>query len=242
MPEGPSIVILKEAVASFKNRKIVSVEGTQKAMFRIVEEAKVTDFKTWGKHFLICFQKETIKVHFLLFGSYTINERKVNREPKLRLKFPNGEISFYACQITLLNEKPREIYDWSSDILSEDWNEKTAHEKVRAQGKKLICDVLVDQEIFAGSGNIIKNEVLFICRLHPETEAQNLSAAQSLKLVRTVRKYAFQFLNWKKNGVFMKHCKVYKQKNCSVCGKPITVKVTGKSKRKSYFCHHDQKK
>jgi len=64
MPEGPSIVILKEAVQSFKGRKILSVSGNS---YQIDKERltnqKVTSFKSWGKHFLICLPHYTIRIH-----------------------------------------------------------------------------------------------------------------------------------------------------------------------------------
>ncbi len=34
----------------------------------------------------------------------------------------------------------------------------------------MICDALLDQTIFSGLGNIIKNEVLFRTRTHPESK------------------------------------------------------------------------
>lgn len=33
-------------------------------------------FRSWGKHFLICFEGFSLRVHFMMFGTYRINERK----------------------------------------------------------------------------------------------------------------------------------------------------------------------
>ncbi|MEP6929016.1 MAG: DNA-formamidopyrimidine glycosylase family protein, partial [Flavobacterium sp.] len=41
-----------------------------------LEGRTITSFKTWGKHFLICFDDFTVKIHLLMFGTYRINERK----------------------------------------------------------------------------------------------------------------------------------------------------------------------
>ena len=75
MPEGPSLVILKEEVASFKGKKIIEVNGNSKENIKQLEGQKILDFKTWGKHFLICFKGVTLRIHFLLFGKYSVNER-----------------------------------------------------------------------------------------------------------------------------------------------------------------------
>jgi hypothetical protein len=40
----------------------------------------------------------------------------------------------------------------------------------------LVCDALLDQNVFAGVGNIIKNEVLFRIRVHPLSKLGALPA------------------------------------------------------------------
>ncbi len=77
MPEGPSIVILKEAVQSFKGKKVIKVTGNTRIEMPELTDQRVIDFKSWGKHFLICFRKFTIRIHFMLFGSYRINEERM---------------------------------------------------------------------------------------------------------------------------------------------------------------------
>src|SRR5579864_4363151 len=121
MPEGPSIVILKELAAPFRLKKVLAVSGNAKADKERVLGETVMDFKSWGKHFLICFKDFTIKIHFLLFGSYRINEER-NMEPRLSLRFKNGIINFYACSVKILEGNLDNIYDWSIDVLSDDWD------------------------------------------------------------------------------------------------------------------------
>jgi len=98
MPEGPSIVILKDEVHSFEGKKIIEADGSAKLDFDRIQNKKIESFKSWGKHFLICFDDFTIRIHFLLFGSYLINEQKT-AVPKLSLVFQKGEINFYACAL-----------------------------------------------------------------------------------------------------------------------------------------------
>ncbi len=67
MPEGPSIVILKEAVSSFIGKTVFLADGNTKAIdLSILENQQIVDFKSWGKHFLICFEYFTIRIHFML--------------------------------------------------------------------------------------------------------------------------------------------------------------------------------
>lgn len=111
MPEGPSIVILKESVAPFKGKKVLEARGNSKSDIQRASGQTVVDFKSWGKHFLICFPDFTIKIHFMLFGSYRINEERPT-PVRLSLKFKNGAIHFYACSVKILEEDLDHIYDW----------------------------------------------------------------------------------------------------------------------------------
>ena len=76
MPEGPSIVLLKEEVQQFAGKKIVEVSGNSKIDLQRLAGQKIISFKSWGKHFLICFKGFFLRVHFLMFGTYRINEKK----------------------------------------------------------------------------------------------------------------------------------------------------------------------
>ena len=98
MPEGPSIVILKEQVQQFTGKKVLEVSGNSKEDIQRMDGQKITAFKSWGKHFLICFKTFTVRVHLMLFGSYRINEHK-DAPARLSLKFSNGELNFYACSV-----------------------------------------------------------------------------------------------------------------------------------------------
>jgi formamidopyrimidine-DNA glycosylase len=83
--------------------------------------------------------------------------------------------------------------------MSEAWNPKKARKKLRAAPDMLACDALLDQDIFSGVGNIIKNEVLFRIRVHPLSTVGALPPAKLRALVEEARQYSFDFLAWKRN-------------------------------------------
>ncbi len=112
MPEGPSIIIVKEEVQPFKGKKIIKVEGNSKLDIQRLSGEKIIDFKSWGKHFLICFKNFTVRIHFMMFGSYRINEQK-EMAPRLRLVFKKGELNFYTCSVKFIDENIDDIYDWT---------------------------------------------------------------------------------------------------------------------------------
>jgi endonuclease-8 len=239
MPEGPSIVILKEEVQSFIGKEIIKVEGNSKLDIQRLSGQKIIYFKSWGKHFLICFKNFTVKIHFMLFGSYKINDQK-DRVPRLRLIFDEGEINFYACSVKILEEDLDELYDWTSDVMNDLWNPKAAKEKLKEVPDMLVCDALLNQNIFAGVGNIIKNEVLFRTRIHPESKIGNLPPKKINELIKEARNYSFDFLEWKKQYVLRKHWLAHTKKICPRCELPFVKKHLGKTNRRSFFCNNCQ--
>jgi endonuclease VIII len=240
MPEGPSIVILKEEVQPFIGKKIIKVEGNSKQDIQRLSGQEIIDFKSWGKHFLICFKDFTVKIHFMLFGSYKINEQK-DRAPRLRLIFDEGEMNFYACSVKFIEENLNEVYDWTSDVMSDLWNPKAAQEKLKSIPDTLVCDALLDQNIFTGVGNIIKNEVLFRTKIHPESKIGNIPPKKINELIKEAHNYSFDFLEWKKQYVLRKHWLAHTKTICPRCNISFVKKHLGKTRRRSFFCNNCQK-
>lgn len=236
MPEGPSIVILKEAAMKFRGRKVRKAGGnTQKIDTGLLTGKKVLDVKSWGKHFLICFSGFTLRIHFLLYGSYLIDEEKETPE-RLWLEFSNGTIRFYACSVRLIPGTPDEVYDWSADVLSPAWNPEAALGKLKDRPGTIVADALLDQDIFAGVGNIIKNEVLFRIRVHPESLVGKLPEKKLRELVTQAVEYSRDFLAWKKEFTLRKHYRIYHRKTCPRDLVPVKREIMGRFRRRTYYC------
>ena len=100
----------------------------------------VEAFRSWGKHFLVELPDFALRVHFMLFGSYRINEGKSWAVPRLALGFDDGEINFYACSVRFIEEPLDLVYDWWADVMSEHWDPALARRRLRARP-----DMLVDE-------------------------------------------------------------------------------------------------
>lgn len=241
MPEGPSIAILKEETTGFEGKKIVHVYGNSSIDQARLLNKTVTGFKSWGKHFLICFKSFAIRIHFLMFGSYSINEKKPGKAVRLGLKFKNGEIIFYTCSVKFLEQDPDSIYDWSGDVMHPLWDAAKARKKLKAMPDSMVCDALLEQDVFAGVGNIIKNEVLYRIRVHPESRVGYLPPAKLTAMIKEARIYSFQFLEWKKAYELKNHWLAHTKNLCKRCNLPIIKKYTGLKKRRSFVCENCQK-
>jgi endonuclease VIII len=240
MPEGPSIILLKEEVAQFEGNNVISTSGNSKIDQTLLQGKKITSFKSWGKHFLICFKSFTLRIHFLLFGSYRINQTK-DRPVRLSLVFKQGEINFYGCSIKILAGNINAYYDFSADVMNDNWDPHKARAKLKEIPGTLICDAILDQEIFAGVGNIIKNEILYRVNIHPESFVGKIPTHKLKKLIDEARIYSFQFLEWKRNFELKKHWLAHTKKICTRCNNPLLKKHTGTKNRRSFICKKCQR-
>ena len=240
MPEGPSIVILKEELQKFVGKKVIRVEGNSKLDVQKLAGKKIKEFRSWGKHFLIVFDDLTVRIHLMMFGSYRINEEK-DATPRLSLFFSRSQrFHFYSCSLKFIEESLDTIYNWNVDIMSPTWDEKEVLKLLRQQPDSHVGDILLDQNVFAGSGNIIKNEVLYIVKAHPLQLVSQFTPKEQRALVKATRDYSQNFYIWKKAYVLRKHWLVYKRKFCPNCERPLLIEWLGKTERKTYYCGNCQ--
>ena len=240
MPEGPSIVILREEAAHFRRRTVRQVEGNSTLDIQRMHGRRVVAVRSWGKHFLLEFSSFSLRVHMLMFGSYRIDDPKPDKPPRIALQFDNGTLYFYASSLKYIEGPLDDTYDWRGDVMSPDWDPALARRKLKAQPQTLVCDALLDQDVFAGVGNIIKNEVLFRIRVHPETHVGDLPPRKLGEMIRQARQYSFDFLEWKRQYVLRKQWLVHSKRECSRCGSRLKLAHLGVRQRRTFWCDHCQ--
>ncbi|KAA3438360.1 DNA-formamidopyrimidine glycosylase family protein [Rufibacter hautae] len=240
MPEGPQMVFVKEQTEQFIGQVVLEVKGkTRNIPFDLVKGQELTQIKTFGKEILFCFQENVVRVHLMFFGKYAING-EVNRPLELGLSFEDGDLNFYACDCRYLQEPLERMYDWSTDVLSESFDQEKALQKLMRQPTQLICDALLDQNILAGVGNGIKNEVLFRARLHPESQVDHIPEAILRSIIQECVTQSFRYLDSKREGTVKEHWLVYQQKECPRDHLPLRKEKIGKGQRSGYFCEKCQ--
>ncbi len=242
MPEGPSIFLMKEQCERFVGQTVVSANGNAKIDMEYFAGKVLQEYRTWGKQSFLILGDMTVRIHLLMFGSFSIDEQtKPDKSLRLHLQFGNGDLYFYSCSVKLIETKSLKEIDWSADVLSDDWSSAKARKKLKSQPEIMVCDALLDQNIFSGVGNIIKNEVLFRIEIHPESQIGGLSSKKLTELTTEARQYSFDFLNWKRDFVLKKHWLAHTKKTCPKCGEKLIKKYCGKTQRRSFFCEKDQK-
>jgi endonuclease-8 len=132
MPEGPSIVILKEQAARFAGQRIVEVSGNSRQDLQRMHGLQVLAICSWGKHFLLAFDGFALRIHFLLFGSSRIDDPKPDVAPRVRLRFEDGgQLDLYACSVRFIEGDLDDTYDWSVDVMADAWDPKQARKRLR---------------------------------------------------------------------------------------------------------------
>ena len=108
MPEGPSILHIKNQLLPFKSKLVKKAGGYGPMPTKWINGKKLIDIKTWGKHLLFVFANGTVRVHLGLFGDVLVNERKkVNRS--FFLEFAKGEINGYVVRAEKLKSSLEEL-------------------------------------------------------------------------------------------------------------------------------------
>lgn len=243
MPEGPSILIMKEASEKFEGQTILEAKGNAKIDMARLPGKTLREIRLWGKQtYLVLEDHIAVRIHLLMFGSFSVDEQtKPDRSLRLCLKFENGSLYYYTCSVKLIEENLDSLLDFKADVLSDNFDEKLAAKKLRSHPEMLVCDALLDQNIFSGVGNIIKNEVLFRIKVHPMNAVGNLPPKKLKELIAEARNYSFDFLKWKKEFTLKKHWLVHTKKNCPVCEAKLIKEYCGTTKRRTFFCENCQK-
>lgn len=248
--EGPSLYLAKEQLKPFMKQRIETASGNTSLDISHLPGRTVKDIFSWGKQLVFQFDSFAIRIHFLLFGTF---EAKVDGEwvtgdyrrarvPRLAFTFENGEINMYNCSVKFIESADaKKEYDFTIDVMSRQWDAAKAYKLVRKFPEEEIGDVLLDQEIFAGVGNIIRNEVLSLQKLAPQRKVKDITTAKLRSLIAEVHSYSHQFYRWRKRFVLRKHYRIYQKGVCPYCGNKIIKAKTGKRQRWSYWCPIDQK-
>ncbi len=184
MPEGPSIILMKENLQPFVGQQVTEASGNAKFDKEPFAGQTLLEIRTFGKQTYLVFENAVIRIHLLMFGSYSIDEQtKPDKSLRLSLIFPQGGMYFYTCSVKTVDPEFLSSIDWEADVMSDQWSPEKAEKKLKSNPKMLVCDALMNQDIFSGVGNIIKNEVLFRIGVQPESLLGNIPAKNEKNLL-----------------------------------------------------------
>jgi endonuclease-8 len=248
--EGPSLYLAKEQLRPFKKKRVLEAYGNTKLDQTMFVGREVKDIFSWGKHLVFQFDTFALRIHFMLWGSFEaeVDGRWVTgdyrraRTPRLALRFENGTINTYNCSLKLIESAhAKRDYDFTIDIMSPRWDAAGALRRMKQHGDEEVADVLLDQTLFAGVGNIIKNEVLSRARLAPQRSVRTISTTRLKALIEDTRAFSKQFYRWRKKFVLTKNLQAHRRALCPHCETRLIRAKTGARQRWAYWCPLCQK-
>jgi len=257
MPEGDTIFrtarTLHKALAG---RTVTQFETVLPKLARVDDQTPlrgqtIERVEAAGKHLLIAFSGGlTLRTHMRMSGEWHIyrpGERWQRPRRDMRIVIATEEYvavgfsvpvaeflpcsaGFPACASLRCAGFP--ACAPSTDILSEAFDREAAIQRIRAQ-RGDIGDVLLNQRVIAGIGNIYKSESLFASRVHPFTPVESLTDEQIGRAVDAARKLMLASTRGTRGPL-----SVYRRggQPCRRCGAPIAYRRSQTDARGTYWC------
>ncbi|KAL9852102.1 endonuclease 8-like 3 isoform 1-T1 [Geothlypis trichas] len=260
MVEGPGCALCAERLRARLRRgqRVRAARGGGGATAASKESISGHDFlvghvyrgvETLGKELFMYFDQKALRIHFGMNGSMHINpdgsKERNGAQPVLEIQFMEDTVCFWDVTVEYRNaaeceQKVRMME--SLDVCSPKFSFSRAEHEIKQQNTRMLCDVLLDQSVLPGVGNIIKNEALFDSGLHPALKVCQLTDEHIRHLVKMTRDFTLLFYKCRSTGSpLYRHYRVYKRPACRECRGSITVCRLGDHNRMTYFCSQCQK-
>lgn len=260
MPEGDTIHKVAAAMApelegrKLRGGRLREVPGAPLAG-RIVSDVGVH-----GKHLFIELDNaQVLRTHLGMTGSwhrYAPGERwqRPSRQASVVLETDDDVfVCFNASETVLMRARGARHKDIAArlgpDLLGDapDFNEILRRARVKP-ATMIASDLMLDQTIASGIGNVYKSEVLFIHRVHPTTAVSELDDATILELFVTAARLLKSNLGG--GARVTRFCNdgaghrwVYNRagKPCLECETPVVHTRTGRHQRGTWHCPRCQR-
>ena len=228
-----------------------------KSIIKIQKNSKITNIQRIAKYILIHFSSNfTIVVHLGMSGRL-----KIQSELNKRDKHDHFILYFKNSKILALNDSRKfgfvdfdhteKIYSrkyftvLGIDALSKKLNTKYIYKKIN-KSEVPIKQILLNQHIVSGIGNIYANEILFDAKISPFVKGKNLKTNQLTKLIKSIRKILVKAIEYGGSSIrdyassdgtlgnFQSNFLVYNKEGKKIS--KFTIKKVIQYGRSTYYC------
>ena len=195
MPEGDTIfraaATLNRALGGQVVTRFVSVYP---ALTRVDQDTPIAGrtverVESLGKHLLMWFSGDLIlRTHMRMNGSWHVYPhgarwRRPARDARILVATERAvAVGFNVPVAELIRARDlarhEDLRSLGPDLLGEQFDSADAVRRVRGRDGDLMADLLLDQRVAAGIGNVFKCEILFLARINPFTRASDVTDAQ----------------------------------------------------------------
>lgn len=258
MPEGDTIHRIARALAAELPGRAVD-RLTLRDAGEVVELAgrAVEGVEALGKHLLIHLQGGwSLRVHLGMHGRVTRRHVRERAPARATAVLVSGD-AVYAVERAFTAETVRtaalrshpKLARLGPDLLaaSPSVEQAVRRASLAAHRDREIGDLLLDQRVAAGIGNVFKSEVLFECRVHPRARVGDLPPGTLRALFQVAARQLRENLSTRRRTTVplrrrprpsSERLWVYGRegKPCLECEAPIERFLQGDMGRSTYFC------
>lgn len=269
MPEGPTIKNMGDKLrTALKDQPITDVQSRLKKA-KAEQWAEhilgqcVAEVRTHGKNLFIDLANGySIYTHMLMWGSWHVFKPgetwdKDERLARLVLETPVSVAVLFSapiCELIAPGQLPQhKTSQLGPDLLSPDFEAREVYRRLQLpENRDLeLGEAIMNQQIVAGIGNILKSEILFQVGIHPQRPAASLTEVEFENFIRYSRfliersyelggfQQAFlpaELLPAEIHGNNLGFVYRRRTKPCYVCATPIQMIRQGAGERMTWFC------
>ena len=245
MPEGDTIFRTAERLRqALKGKRVVSARPEQ---LKRLAGTTVSDVQPVGKHLMIRFDNGlALHTHMRMRGVWQVyprGQRSTRPEWQLKALLETDDVvaaCFSAPVVELVRDESAHVGHLGPDILGEDWDVSAVVKRARSFGTTPIGEVLLDQRVTAGVGNVYRCEALWERRFNPWKTVDQLSDDELASLFETARRAMRanlapgaqrRFPGYGRGAVHGRG-----RRPCPRCGTLIKVRALGEHARLAYWC------
>lgn len=197
MPEGDSVAGHAERLRPvLAGQKVTGVGGTASSVrtnsTRILD-ATVSGIRTRGKNLLIDLSTGySIRVHLGMPGRWQViaADRNPAGSARLVLTTERGSVVCHSAptvEVDRARAIDARVAGLGPDLLGE-FDEDEFIRRARTRGENAMAQMLLDQRVLAGIGNVYKSELLFLEGIHPKALVQQIDDERLRSIVERARK------------------------------------------------------
>ena len=247
MPEGDTIFRVAATLRSALQDKRV-VEAQPASLNRLIGTT-VTAVEPIGKHLVIRFDNGlALHSHMRMRGVWQVYRPGEGwRRPAWQLRAvletaDSVAVCFSAPIVELVRDVHSKVGHLGPDILADDWSASESVALARRLNETPIGEVLLDQRVVAGIGNVYRCEALWSRKINPWKPVSALDDATITGLLETAREAMRanvaggihrRFPGYGRGAVHGRG-----RRPCPRCGTPLERAVV--AGRTTYFCPRDQ--
>jgi endonuclease-8 len=215
-----------------------------------------------GKHCLMTFSEGLVlRTHMRMNGSwhlYRPGEKWQLPARAMRIRIETADWVAIAFNVYVAEfvaaaalDRHQPVATLGPDLLG-DFDPERALARIRDQGDRPVHEVLLDQRVMAGLGNVYKSEILFLSKLHPDTPASAVTEIAWRELMTLAQSLLRANVVDGASGIVtyrgLRHPTgrmnpedrlwVYSRggQPCRKCGTPIASRKDGDAARVTYWC------